>query len=246
VANDINEVRRGGDLSFGARGRSVGDVQRRLIELGFLPREHQGRSNADNKFGFRTQQALIDFQSANRLIDDPSDPNAGRMTPATYDKLFLPGPVVSAMNQAIGNMDMPAERQRIQNRIEEQARDRYSIRPPIQPQPLTQVEADAMRAQQELQRRPWTENDLGLRGRPERIAFGRERLGQLEARLITRSPAMTPDSLRQAQQAITALRRQYDELESWWWSTPSQRRTAATQTNQLEREVARSTDAGRL
>ena len=69
-------------LYNGTRGESVRKLQQKLIDLGFLS------GTADGIFGNRTEQAVRDFQKANRLT---SDGLAGKQTQAVLFASENPG-----------------------------------------------------------------------------------------------------------------------------------------------------------
>lgn len=60
-----SEKRRGTYLKIGDKNPKVGELQRCLIEKGFENISKDG--NIDNKFGMRTKQSVMDFQSKNGL-----------------------------------------------------------------------------------------------------------------------------------------------------------------------------------
>jgi peptidoglycan hydrolase-like protein with peptidoglycan-binding domain len=226
AAPSIDDVRRGADLRSDHRGRSVRDVQQKLVDLGYLPREHQGRSNVDGLFGARTRTALEDFQRNNGLDA------TGRMSPETYDRLFLPGPVVSRMNQVSGYQDSPAEQARLEGRRQAEVVRNLHER----------VERTAQQPAREVESRPWTNGDLGRTARTERAQFGRDRVAQMQAQLMMRSPAMTPEQVTAANDAIRRLRDAYTELGRSRWTTPDA--SVAADMNRLERAVIRATGSG--
>lgn len=96
------------NIEFGDRGKKVENLQKRLIELGYLP-----EGAADGAFGYQTYQAVKDFQKANGLH---SDGVAGR---STQTRLFEDPDVVAAITPTPAATDTPEPEKSTVPEIEE-------------------------------------------------------------------------------------------------------------------------------
>ena len=85
------------NIEFGDRGNNVKKMQKRLIELGYLP---EGAD--DGAFGYQTNRALKEFQEKNGLNKD------GVAGPATLTRLYEDPNVVAVATPTPGPTDTPA------------------------------------------------------------------------------------------------------------------------------------------